>query len=273
MRALVLSGGGAKGAFQIGVLEVLMKKYGLTWDLYFGVSIGAINASALAKYNDIDIVKKFWLGIKEKDIYKKYGWPKVVWRFMTGKKSIYDNCPLYDTIIRTIGVGDVPAKVGFVSLVSGEYHSMTASPKWIFASSTMPVIWEPVDGDLVDGGVRNVTPLRDAIDAGADEIYVILCNPLQIEPARPPRNLIDVAKRSLAIALNELAIGDIRETNRISQVHEHMPLKKDGTPYRPIKLVVIEPPVSLGDTLDVSQGKIKERMEIGRRVAEGLQLD
>jgi predicted acylesterase/phospholipase RssA len=45
--AFVLSGGGARGALQVGALYALLE-YGLQPDLLVGVSIGAANATYLA---------------------------------------------------------------------------------------------------------------------------------------------------------------------------------------------------------------------------------
>lgn len=49
MRALVLSGGGVKGAFQVGVIkELLEHEPDLDYDIYTGISVGALNSSLLA---------------------------------------------------------------------------------------------------------------------------------------------------------------------------------------------------------------------------------
>src|ERR1700693_308620 len=48
-RALVLSGGGSKGAFEVGVLQRLMGDEQLDYDLLCGTSVGAINAAYLAQ--------------------------------------------------------------------------------------------------------------------------------------------------------------------------------------------------------------------------------
>ena len=48
-RALVLSGGGAKGAWQAGVIDSLIRR-GSRWDIFAGVSVGALNAALLAQY-------------------------------------------------------------------------------------------------------------------------------------------------------------------------------------------------------------------------------
>jgi NTE family protein len=49
LKALVLSGGGVKGAFQLGVLRALLEQNPeLDYDIYCGISVGALNASMLA---------------------------------------------------------------------------------------------------------------------------------------------------------------------------------------------------------------------------------
>ena len=61
-RALVLSGGGAKGAYQIGVYKAL-KRLNIKIDIITGTSIGSINGAALAA-GDYFKLKKFWLKTK-----------------------------------------------------------------------------------------------------------------------------------------------------------------------------------------------------------------
>src|ERR1700676_1802449 len=61
MRALVLSGGGALGAFEAGVVRGLWDA-GERFDLICGTSIGAINASFVAQAK-IDELSTLWHGI------------------------------------------------------------------------------------------------------------------------------------------------------------------------------------------------------------------
>jgi NTE family protein len=50
MRALVLSGGGSKGAAEVGVLDYLLEQNpDLDYDIYAGVSVGALNGAILAE--------------------------------------------------------------------------------------------------------------------------------------------------------------------------------------------------------------------------------
>ena len=48
-RALVLAGGGARGSFQVGVIHDLVLNRGLDFDVFFGASVGALNAAFMAQ--------------------------------------------------------------------------------------------------------------------------------------------------------------------------------------------------------------------------------
>jgi predicted acylesterase/phospholipase RssA len=58
MRALVLSGGGALGAYEAGVAKALLARE--SYDLICGVSIGAINAALIAAGRTDDALERFW---------------------------------------------------------------------------------------------------------------------------------------------------------------------------------------------------------------------
>jgi NTE family protein len=58
MKALVLSGGGARGAYEAGVASALLERE--DFDLVCGVSIGAINAALICTGRD-DALERFWL--------------------------------------------------------------------------------------------------------------------------------------------------------------------------------------------------------------------
>ena len=277
-RGLVLSGGGTKGAFQAGVLEVLVLWYGQHFEDLHGVSVGALHVGLLGAFlHDQPIaiarMRELWENLNERDVHTKYSWPMVIARLALGKQGIYDNTPTQRLILKHIGEGPLPATVGLVDVESGEYCAVPATAKTMWASATMPLIWPLVDGHLVDGGVRHVTPLAEAIDAGVDEITVVRCNMRKTEPAPRPRNALEVAKRALDIAMNEIETNDISETQRINELVRQAEaqgtvlLKADGTPYRYIPLTVIEPPQPLGDTLDFRLEKLLWRMELGRAAA------
>ena len=278
---LVLSGGGAKGAFQIGAERVLREEFGYRWDRIFGVSVGALNATLLAQ-REYKRLMDLWMNIREEDIYRKFSWPVVAFRLAVQRKlGFYDDSPLR-ALIQKHASGrpfQIPAHVGRVSLVSGDYELISNNePDFLDAvwhSATMPVIWEAIgEQAFVDGGLRNVTPLGDALNFNATEIVVIPCSAGESEPVKRPASIIDVAKRSLTdITINEILLNDVDQFIRINdlvrQAHAAgVELKKqDGGTYRFCPITVLNPQKPMGDTLDFSPTTIRLRMHHGEEIA------
>lgn len=65
--ALVLSGGGSRGAYEIGVWKAL-KELDVEIDMVFGTSVGAINGAMVAQ-DDLDIAEKLWKQIETSMIF------------------------------------------------------------------------------------------------------------------------------------------------------------------------------------------------------------
>ena len=78
VRALILSGGGGRGAFHAGVYKYLMKNHKVnvdsahegSWDpqIVVGTSIGAVNGAAIAQGMSADQLVEVWKSLEEKDI-------------------------------------------------------------------------------------------------------------------------------------------------------------------------------------------------------------
>lgn len=280
---LVLSGGGAKGAFQVGAERVLREEGGFVWERVLGVSVGALNGALLGQERPGDLAE-VWRTIREEDVHRRYPWLVVAFRVgILGKRSLYDNRPLRATIQRHLAGRPfrVPVHVGRVSLASGLFELVGSDrPEAefldaVWESATMPVVWEPVGPEArVDGGIRNVTPLGDALAFRPTEIVVILASPRAIQPVPPPRDILQVALRALPdIAIDEILVSDVREFVRINrlvlQAAEQGATLRDesGRPYRHAEITLIEPAASLGDTLDFSPEAIRARLAAGEEAA------
>ena len=280
---LVLSGGGAKGAFQVGAERVLREEGGFRWERVLGVSVGALNGALLGQERPEELAE-VWRTIREEDVHRKRSWPVVAFRVgILGKRGLYDDRPLRDTIERHLAGRPfkVPVHVGRVSLASGRYELVGSErPEAefldaVWQSATMPVVWEPIGPEAwVDGGLRNVTPLGDALEFDPAEIVVILASPRAIEPVPPPPDLLQVALRGLAdIAVNEILVNDLREFLRVNrlvlQAKEQGATLRDesGRPYRHVAITVVEPEGPMGDTLDFSPATIRQRMAAGEAAA------
>ncbi len=301
--ALVLSGGGAKGAFQFGAIRYIEEIYKkekpfFNYSIIAGVSVGALNGTMLAM-NKYQILKDVWYSISSSKVYKgKINWFALL-RIMFGKKSVLSNKPLYEMIRQYVNLKDINKdynlRIGVVSRLTGEYRALSPEEfdndedfrKAVLASTSIPVIWPPVKEirikdevfrDAVDGGIRNISPLGDVIEFDPSEVIIINCSSSRIrlkEDAKASANIFRIAKRALTeITLDEIFNTDITEflrVNRLVQQAERQGcqlLKQDGRPYKSFRTVLIEPDHDLGDTLDFSRDLIKYRMAEGFRKAK-----
>ncbi|TAN17055.1 MAG: hypothetical protein EPN37_07405 [Chitinophagaceae bacterium] len=303
-RALVLSGGGSKGAFQYGALRYIVdhEMHGGLPAYYFniisGVSVGSLNGVMLAQ-NHFEALTYLWENITTKDIYKgNLDIIRIFWKLLTHKLGVLNDQPLQDLIDKNISLKAVDQThcdfmFGTVSLDSGLYYSFHAYDfddedqfrNGILASSSMPVLWPPVaevrnkEGipfrQLVDGGIRNVSPLGDVIDYNPDEVVIINCNAHDFKPyPNPAKNMIKIAARALTeITINQIFQQDIREFLHINDIISQLPdgvkvKKTDGTFYKKYKSILIEPSYDLGDALDFSRYKIDRSIQEGYEAAK-----
>ena len=68
MRALVISGGGSKGAFAGGVAQYLIEERGKHYDMFLGTSTGSLLVSHLA-LNKIDKLYDIYTNVQQHDIF------------------------------------------------------------------------------------------------------------------------------------------------------------------------------------------------------------
>jgi NTE family protein len=287
--ALILSGGGARGAFQVGAEKYARDVKGYHWDIIAGVSVGALNGAMLAMHRFTRLME-VWDSISDAQVYTG-GFNLVsLFKIMLGAKSFYGNAPLQKLMQHEFDAGRIidDLHVGAVSLVSGEYVQFTKEclelSRAILASASIPVVWPPVDvapdrTTMVDGGVRNISPVGDVLDLEPDEIVIINCTAEQ--PAVAPKaadNVLSIGMRALDIMQNEIFLNDMREFLRINALVQeaqqqgcllHNPKTGKLLKYYPCQ--VIEPDGELGGTLDFSQTSIQAALKAGvRRAREVL---
>jgi NTE family protein len=278
--ALVLSGGGAKGAFQFMAEKYAREEMGYEWDVIAGVSVGALNGFMLAmeKYARMEEV---WRNISNDQVYtgKLNFWS--ILKIAFGAKSIYDNAPLRSMIEQEYELEKIKVdlRIGVVSMQSGEYVTFKPTDAGfqnaILASTAIPIVWSPVrvsnaHTDMVDGGVRNISPLGDVLDTDPEEVIVINCSPKEPPVLQGPvGNALEIGKHTLEIALNEIFITDVREFIRINhnvKEAEKAGIKlhnEEGKEYKYYDCKIIEPDIPLGDSLDFSRELTEMRMKAG----------
>ncbi len=210
--ALVLGGGGTRGAVQVGMLQVLAE-HGFVPDRIYGASVGAVNGAGFAgdpTVEGVERITEVWRGIKSGDVYPQ----RLVhgpWQFLQQRPSVHPNTGLRRIIeagltFERIEDARVPFAAVAASLVDGSERWLTSGPavEAILASAAIPAIFPPVEIEghrLVDGGIVDNVPISRAIEDGATRVVVLLCGPLEYQPP-PARRPVEVMLNALFIAVH-----------------------------------------------------------------------
>ena len=260
-RALVLSGGGGRGAYHIGVLRFL-EEHEWTPDIVVGTSIGAVNGAALASGHTAHSLWALWRRLKTDDVQRQ-SWDLFS---LDGWDHLLDTAPLRETLIEQgwIDLDRINAqpvikhlRLTVVEMETGRLRVVGNSPDaisndrceqtlitldHILASCSIPLVYPPTKIDDVafwDGGTVANTPLGPAIDAGAEDIIVVLMTPWENErnrsrymPVGGVQGLLAAAQAAFEWALLASFQADMKlfhRTNRIVQLTvENARLKKEN---------------------------------------------
>ncbi len=311
--ALVLSGGGARGAYEVGVLSVLLPELearGERPSILVGTSVGAINAAALASTAHLPAERAIereldrWGQINRAAVIRPViqRLPLTALRFAGGMlgipgvrlESLLDPSPLErnlkswinwpklhrnvaDGAVRSLGVVATAAGSGRpVAFVEGDlgraarssnvidYVAAKIGQTHVRASAAIPILFPPVRvtspapaaGWYVDGGTRLNTPIKPAIDLGAERVVVIGTGSVSPVPKHegrhdtPPPDFGVSALHLLEGALGDPLVEDLRklgDINTFSANGSSTPTagrhrQSRGRPgYRPIPYIFVGP--------------------------------
>ncbi|QMW24024.1 patatin-like phospholipase family protein [Sandaracinobacteroides saxicola] len=302
--AVVLSGGGAKGAFQVGVLDELISARKVAIDIFAGVSTGAIQALGGAQ-DDMPGLLDAWLGLRgNEDVYRPK--PLGIIGGLLGASSLYDPAPIRARIRRFADPAKLAATgkkllLGVVNLQSGAFRSIHENTPniadWVYASSAQPPFFPPLttrdaagaQEQWVDGGVRNVTPLSAALDWNPRAVIVVMASPLAAAApvTRQYDSLVSIALRSVGILTSEVVANDIGQAALINALiaargKQAAALAKSGitgtaaaailapldaqlSTYRFAPIHIIAPAAEISDTLEFDPAKIRAGIAAGRK--------
>lgn len=258
--ALVLSGGGAKGTMQFGILKRLVEN-GLNPDAVYGTSVGALNAAGFAHLG-IEGLQEVWNSIKARKHVFEFNL-SALWFKSDG---VFSSAPLRKLIDQAVSKpARIPAYACKVSLKTGEIaYSQSGSPDYaasVEASACIPGLTNVIDGEWVDGGVREQSPLKKAIVDGADKIVVILCNPVRENPdAGSAGNWVQNILRTTDIMAHEIFMNDVATCLHYNR---HPALGK-----KQIELEIYAPHRLVIDSLDFTQDKIQPAINYGYEIAK-----
>lgn len=245
-QALVISGGGSKGAFSVGVIKDLVGTYRIDFDILVGTSTGALIAP-LAALGELEKLEELYTTVTNDRILKKYNFGE---RVINGDISIFTFGPLKETIrniyddayfnrlmnsgkevylttaclqteelvVFTTARDPKPNKCyKTVTLVNGDQFRAA-----VLASASQPVFTPPVKvnenvpGEInknyqyVDGGVREYAGLAMAVDAGAAEVFTILHASRNPQPDNTQlKAIFPILERTIAMFITDVGDNDL----------------------------------------------------------------
>jgi NTE family protein len=272
---LVLSGGGARGAYEAGALSVLgpvLDRRGERPTICVGTSVGAVNAAYLAGAAHLSAEEAIaggvdrWSSIKMAQVLKplvRRQVPLSLLRYageifsLPGVRlpSLLDPAPfeanlknwipwssihrnIRNGVVDSIGIVTTAARTGrtvvFVERNEQrklhrshviDYVSAKLAHEHVRASAAIPILFPPVRIDkpadargwYFDGGTRLNTPIKPALDLGANRLVVIgmdSINDPPLEPGRHESEPPDFGDGALHV-LNGMLVDPVVEDMRI----------------------------------------------------------
>ncbi|WP_418513405.1 patatin-like phospholipase family protein [Corallibacter sp.] len=252
MRALVISGGGSKGAYAGGVAQYLMREEGKHYDMFLGTSTGSLLIPHLA-VNDIDKLYDIFTNVQQHDIFsvspfiqrEKGGREYVsidflnsLWQFIRMKRTFGESKALRRNIKKNFTKEeylkikatkeDVVVTVSNLSKNTVEYKSINDCTyeefcNWIWISCNYIPFMSiaKVDGyEYADGGLGCVIPIREAIQRGATEIDAVVLEAEQMDRMKvlgknPFSLMINLFGHLLnQVERNDIIIGKLAAKNK-----------------------------------------------------------
>jgi len=238
-KALVLSGGGGRGAYHIGVLRFLEEH---EWfpDVVAGTSIGAVNGAAIASGHNAHSLWSLWRRLNTAAVQKAN------WNVLDGN-FLLDTSPLRQTLQQHGWVNfdrinsdeaAVHLRVTATEVTTGHLHVFGNSDDvypskmqreainldHIIASCSIPIVYPATqlrDSLYWDGATVANTPLGPAIDAGAEEIVVVIMTPWdsqEVKTTERPGNLLTAASVMLEWSLLASFQSDLKMFRRINEL-------------------------------------------------------
>ncbi len=225
-KALVISGGGSKGAFAGGVAEFLMNKKHKEYDMYLGTSTGSLMVSHLA-LGMINELKELYTNVTQRTIFSNNPFRirnvhgvKVVsirhkntfWNLLNGRKTFGESKNLRKLIRKNVTPSmfqtirrnnkEVVVTVANITTNEIEYKSILDCSyedfcDWIWGSCNYVPFMSLLEKNYcqyADGGFGCLVPIREAIERGAKEIDAIILetevNQINRMPSKNPFSLM-----------------------------------------------------------------------------------
>ena len=241
--AFVLSGGGNRGALEVGVLQALLE-HKIQPRILVGTSVGAINATAIAMNPTLEGVR--WLENRWRRVTRKTVLPdsylSMVRRLVTGESSLFTNerlksyleSQLPDGIRQFSDIKTAELYITAAVLHTGELHVFGIDRSdsiidAIMASTAYPILlspWKYRGKEFVDGAVVSDLPIRVAVKMKASEVYAIDVGKHQ-NAKQSQRGVLRVIRQLLSATAYQRFLDDMGWASRLPKDRIHY-LSIDG---------------------------------------------
>ena len=211
--AFCFTGEGARGSIQAG-MSLALHDQNIKPELTIGISSGSICAASYA-YLGPQGVADMWSNIS--NIFDVFGINYFPWK-KTGilnqkpmeriVSNALKNTPICESIVSKLNINS-----GEMMYVSNKNITTDEFKENVLASVAITGLVEDRNG-WVDAGSRQLAPLKQCIDLGYNEIYVIMGRPLTLSywpGAKGFLKPLEMAFRAFDISLYEIMIRDINQ--------------------------------------------------------------
>ena len=262
MRALVISGGGSKGAFAGGVAQYLLDVEKNEYDIFIGTSTGSLLVSHLA-LRKIDEIKTVYTSVTQSSIFSncpfvvknkdgvetiRINHLHVILSFFKKAKTFGESLNLKKLIKKTITeeyfyelkqlYKDIVITVTNFSNNEAEYKSIRDFDyeefcEWIWISCNYVPFMSMVtknNFDYGDGGFTALIPIQEAVNRGAKIIDVIILDPEnEIDSRILGKNPFSLLFNLFGSLLDQVRKADIR-IGKLAASSENVKLNLYYTP-------------------------------------------
>lgn len=231
--ALVLSGGGAKGAYEAGVAAAFVER-GLQIRLVAGSSAGALNAAMIAD-GRLDRLDALWRGLTRDRVYSLRapvflagllpGWLTLLALDRAG--SLFDPAPLRELVSASLDLDRIRSSPVRLLVVTTDlarreqrlFDNRSVTREVLMAAAAVPGAFPAVEVDgtlLVDGGLTGRAPVLEALaTAGAAiERAVVVMSYAPDERGAPPTTM----RRAVEEAFEMSMIHQIRRDVELARL-------------------------------------------------------
>src|SRR5690625_420785 len=266
MRALVISGGGSKGAYAGGVAEHLIRVQKRKYDIFVGTSTGSLLLTHLA-VGEIDELYKAYTSVNQNSIFNRnpfvirkkgnreyvtINYLNTLMQFAKGKRTFGESENLKKLILKSISrerfeqarekVQDLVVTVSNLTKSTVDYKSIKDFSyeefcDWIWISCNYVPFMSLAKRngyEYADGGFGSIVPIGEAINKGAKTVDAIILKSESMERLRVlGNNPFSLMMNIFKFMLDQVESGNVIEGQMAARVND----VKLNLYYTPSKLI------------------------------------